>query len=738
MSNGVNNEDYLLLEVYHLHTLINARLNPLREADQLNRHNESAWLPDYPTYSAKDNQTALPCDDLEKISTRRQAFLQQCDSSIPLIQLQKSLDYNDVDHIRLMLLLAPKLDPRFHQLYKTCSQILPIHPYHPDFASYLLNCSWHDKLSQSNQFTKSNPLRQFRLVVLDKTTQHMKLEERVLSFVLQHNEKCDDYTNYSTTTAVALPEYSINQWLKPIQHALLAQSARSGLWLSLRGDDPSLLLAQAAKHVDTQLLPLSLNSSDIAQYEVELLQQSADALLDEHWGKKIDVWLREALLSNAQPALNLNLENADNNKPAFRSLLNFISNKLKQYPRSFVISSNQDGIPEAFQQLSLQSVSLEPFNAAMRARLWCSLQNHSGSNTEEQSHSSDTTQKLATLAQTYNYDFTTSLKLMQQTRTQMQSQKNRPVNQLLTDECINEAQLHVSTLGQLRRSNYTFDDIILPSNTKQQLLELCETTQLQNQVRHHWGLGKKLIPNTTITALFAGSTGTGKSLSAEIVANKLGRPLLRVDLAAIVSKYIGDTEKNIDRIFQEAEDSCSIVFFDEADACFGQRSEVREAHDRYANIQVSYLLQRMESFQGVAILATNLRQHLDSAFIRRITMTVSFPFPSALQRAELWRHLIPEELPREAQLQRPAFWDYIGQKYKFSGGNIRNAIVSSAYHAAMHDRPLSYDDIIHGITREYQKMGTQLPGKSNDVANDMEISDALPIKRSNGSVELLS
>jgi len=173
------------------------------------------------------------------------------------------------------------------------------------------------------------------------------------------------------------------------------------------------------------------------------------------------------------------------------------------------------------------------------------------------------------------------------------------------------------------------------------------------------------------------------------------------DLATIVSKYIGETEKNLDRIFNAAEGSNAILFFDEADALFGKRSEVKDARDRYANVEVAYLLQRMERFDGVAILTTNLRSNLDEAFTRRLDAVVDFPVPDEADRLRLWERHLPAGVPRDADLDLP----FLARRFRLSGGNVRNICLAAAFLAAAEDRALRMSDLIHGTAREYQKLG---------------------------------
>jgi len=248
---------------------------------------------------------------------------------------------------------------------------------------------------------------------------------------------------------------------------------------------------------------------------------------------------------------------------------------------------------------------------------------------------------------------------------------------------------------------YGWEDIILPEDQLALLREIIDTVRGRPQVLDVWGLGAKLASSRGVTVLFSGPPGTGKTMAAQIIAGALGLDLYRIDLSTIVSKYIGETEKNIERIFREAEQSNAILFFDEADALFGKRSEVRDSHDRYANIEISYLLQRMEAYDGVTILATNLRGNLDEAFTRRLQFAVSFPFPETEDRLRIWKTLFPPDVPREPDIDLAL----LANRFRLAGGNIRNIIVSAAYLAAAGGESVSMSHLLHGTRRELQKMG---------------------------------
>jgi SpoVK/Ycf46/Vps4 family AAA+-type ATPase len=249
----------------------------------------------------------------------------------------------------------------------------------------------------------------------------------------------------------------------------------------------------------------------------------------------------------------------------------------------------------------------------------------------------------------------------------------------------------------------------------EQLREIVLRVVHRDRVLSEWGFDRKLSSGKGVNALFAGSSGTGKTMAAEVIANELGLELYKIDLAGVVSKYIGETEKNLERIFNAAEHANAILFFDEADALFGKRSEVHDAHDRYANIEVAYLLQRMEQYEGISLLATNLRQNMDEAFVRRLAFIVQFPVPNAESRHRIWKGIWPTEIAFNDDVDLES----IARQFKLSGGNIKNIALAAAFHAATDGGRVSMSHLLRATRREFQKMGKVLPelnlGGDDDV-----------------------
>jgi hypothetical protein len=246
-----------------------------------------------------------------------------------------------------------------------------------------------------------------------------------------------------------------------------------------------------------------------------------------------------------------------------------------------------------------------------------------------------------------------------------------------------------------------WDDLVLPDEPSGRLREIADRVRHRDRVLGTWRLRIGGGRGMGVTALFAGESGTGKTLAAEVVARELGLDLYVTELSALVDKYVGETEKNLERLFAQAERVNAVLLFDEADAVFGKRSETKDAHDRYANMESSYLLQRLESFDGVAVLTTNLRGNIDDAFTRRFDLVVDFPFPDAGLRRALWAGCLSAPVPVAGDIDL----DLVASEFELAGGSIRAAATTAAYLAAAADRPVGMDDVLAGARREYRKLG---------------------------------
>jgi hypothetical protein len=296
-------------------------------------------------------------------------------------------------------------------------------------------------------------------------------------------------------------------------------------------------------------------------------------------------------------------------------------------------------------------------------------------------------------------------------RLALESPEAEPVAQALVaavwDSCRMQARPRLDDLAQRIEVSADWDDLILPEPQREVLRAIAAQVRHRGTVQQDWGFAAQGERGLGLAALFVGSSGTGKTMAAEVLARHLHLDLYRVDLSAVVSKYIGETEKNLRRVFDAAEEGGVVLLFDEADALFGKRTEVRDSHDRYANVEVSYLLQRVEAYRGLAILTTNMKEALDSAFLRRLRFIVTFPFPDAAARARIWESVFPPAAPRRGlDLARLA-------QLSVSGGQIRSIALNAAYLAAEAGGPVTMAEILTAARHEY--------GKAEKTLTDTEL-----------------
>jgi len=272
------------------------------------------------------------------------------------------------------------------------------------------------------------------------------------------------------------------------------------------------------------------------------------------------------------------------------------------------------------------------------------------------------------------------------------------VAERLWDACLATTRPRLDAMAQRLDPRATWDDIVLPPPEMKLLQQIADQVGQRSTVYQQWGFEGKMTRGLGISALFAGESGTGKTMAAEVLANHLHMNLYRIDLSAVVSKYIGETEKNLRRLFDAAEDGGAILFFDEADALFGKRSEVKDSHDRYANIEINYLLQRIEAYRGLAILATNMKQALDQAFLRRLRFVVNLPFPGPVERKAIWQRVFPKQTPLEK-----LDYDRLA-RLAIPGGNIHNIALNAAFLAARLGEPVTMQSVLDAARTELRKL----------------------------------
>lgn len=276
----------------------------------------------------------------------------------------------------------------------------------------------------------------------------------------------------------------------------------------------------------------------------------------------------------------------------------------------------------------------------------------------------------------------------------------------LTKEDLQRGCYHMLREGMGKKAvrieaSYTWEELVLPTYQKQKIMDACNQAANHKWVYETWGFNKKISYGTGISIVFAGPPGTGKTMAAQVMASQLCLDLYRIELSAVVSKYVGQTEKNLEEIFEQAKKSQVILFFDEADVLFSKRTEVKDSNDKYSNMEAAYLLQKMEEYQGITVLATNFLQNFDEAFKRRMKFIVDFPFPDAEQRYRIWKQAFPKETPVEGEID----YEFLAGSFELSGSNIKNVALHAAFLAAAEKKQVSMKHIAEGLKNEISKSG---------------------------------
>lgn len=508
------------------------------------------------------------------------------------------------------------------------------------------------------------PLRRWRLVEPDGsaplTTAPLRIDERILHYIAGINTldaRLRPYVLLRTATGEIAQQHA---HLVDTIEGVLHQERAQPTVVVLSGDDPrgrEDVAARVAERFGLLLYELTATDVPAAAAELDSLQT---------------LWSREACL---MPAALLLCCDAGLPDPAMRFVesvggLAFVSCRdpcrLRRATRAFAVNRS------------------EP---AEQKRLWTHALGSSASTLN------GTLDLLAA-------QFRLGAQSIQQIATQARAQSTdgNADGQTLLQACRSISRERLDDLAQRLQVPVEWDDLVLPGPEKMALRQIAAQVRQRLKVYDTWGYGARSGSGLGITALFCGDSGTGKTLAAQVMAHELGLDLYRVDLSSVVSKYIGETEKNLKRVFDAAEDSGAVLLFDEADALFGKRSDVKDSHDRYANIEVGYLLQRMEGYRGLAILTTNMRTALDKSFLRRLRFVVQFPFPDARQREEIWRRSFPARAPtRDIDHRRLA-------QANLAGGNIRNIVLNAAFLAAEENTPLCMGHLLQAARGEAQKI----------------------------------
>ncbi|MCX9010218.1 MAG: ATP-binding protein [Candidatus Methanoperedens sp.] len=586
----------------------------------------------------------------------------------------------------LLICLASELELRYEKLYSYLQDDVTKKRPSVDLVINLLCSSLEEKFRARRCFSPAAPLIKSRIIYLSGDShlpllsRHIKVDERIISFLLGADEVDQSIRDFST----------IIEPKRFFEEIISADDTKDAL--------PGLIKRQSGKKIPMFFFhgPYGTGKKMTAEavcreLGLSLLVVDSKYLKGSEASENLKLVIREALLQKS----SVYLEGFDflvgKDTEAGVNAVNLIR-ELDNFPNWIFLSGELPWDPPGLlNNHSFISLAFHVPSFELRKRLWSSFLKGNGD------------ADIAVLASKFKFSGG-QIKDAISTAVNIAMVKT-PIGPKLSMEdlysgCKAQSNRNLVSFARKIEPRYTWDEIILPGDIKEHLKEVSGYIKYKGTVYTDWGFDKKLSLGKGLNVLFSGPSGTGKTMAAEIIARDAELDLYKIDLSGVVSKYIGETEKNLKNIFKEAETSNAILFFDEADALFGKRSEVRDSHDRYANIEINYLLQKMEEYEGIVILATNFSNNIDEAFLRRMHFKIDFPSPDEELREKIWKNIFPKEMPFGDDID----YSFLS-KFKITGGNIKNIALSAAFLAAGDSCAVKMEHIILGTRREFQKMG---------------------------------
>ena len=663
-----------------------------------------AGLPVWATMD-RSPATRRALDELERDLRKEQEVWQTEGVTLRLEELALGFGLSAFERDVIVLCLAPELDLKYQRLFAYLHDDVTRKRPSVDLALNLLSPDFGTKIDRRSAFAARAPLRRFGLLtwgdeqagsLLSRT---IGLEERVVSFLLEEDrveERLPSWAELSKP-GTRLDDLVVPEKIRTILE--LHAAAPGGHIFYFHGP------AGAGKRRAAEAFCRRGGWNLLVIDSRELMAQD-----DEKYRGALE-WLgREARLRDAAILCRRFEILLDSQARSRRSLFFEILTPDPGHGRPLFLSARKIWEPGS-ELAHIRRVDFPALSAASRAVLWG---RHLGVSPEQE--------VVRDLAGRFSLDgakirdaaiTARRLALLESSAAFKGNGASPEADTLRLDSatleraCRMHSDPNLESLAVKITPHYSWDDLVLPDQLLEQLREVDHQVRYRARVYGEWGFEKKLALGKGVNVLFQGPSGTGKTMAADVIAGELGLALYKIDLSNVVSKYIGETEKNLSALFDEAETSGAVLFFDEADALFGKRSEVRDAHDRYANIEVSYLLQRMEAYRGIVILATNLADNLDEAFVRRMHFVIEFPFPEEAERRRIWEGIWPHGVP----LCQKVDLGLLARRFEITGGNIRNVALAATFLAAADGGIVNMQHLLHAAHREYRKMGRLALGR---------------------------
>ena len=697
------NRNYVLSYLKWLRTILHRRILWLRihwQHDPLHKYRIEAvsdaqadWLligEDYPAerkfyIENEDARNITAALDEAKLKAEEQAlYLRENGTPAALDVLTQIFGLNTTERILLMMCLAPEIDTSFERLYAYIQDDISRKYVTGHLAASLFANISEGIIAPEQSFLPEAPLFKFRLIKRElignssanRNSTPLKINSRIADYLMGINRQDETAAEFMKPLIAVypLPEryiHIINRLNNLLNTNKIQFFPRA---INLTGSDTITRRNIAAKLCEEmRILPYILKQQQAVSSGIKVKEL-------------ISLLERECLLLPGAIYME-DYESEDNNDQVKILTQEFI----EEFRGFFILGSSKPRNAER----EILNITVPKLTASEQKEFWKMQLNDQGTYSDE---------NINALVEQFDFEPDMIAKAVTSYRLKNNLEKND--NEFSPEDiwaaCREQSQNDLEDLAQSIVPCYDWEDIVLPKETFEQLRDIASQVAHRSLVYEKWGYGVKLSRGHGISALFSGPSGTGKTMAAEILAGHLKLNLYRIDLSAIVSKYIGETEKNLKKVFDAAERSGAILFFDEADALFGKRSEVKDSHDRYANIEINYLLQRMEDYRGLAILATNMKTLLDQAFLRRLRFHVDFPFPSTEYRNRIWQKSFPEK----TTLGNIDF-NFLA-KLEIPGGNIKNISLNAAFLAADNGCIIQMDHILKATKREYSKIGKMI------------------------------
>ncbi len=634
-------------------------------------------------------------------------FTQIINSSSTLTNLYQSFNLSLFDLVIVLIALAPELDLRYERIYAYLQDDVTRKRPSIDLAVNLLCASASEKLKRLVHFATDAPLISQGLVTLfpdpnqikpPLLAHYFKLDEQVVRYLLGEVKLDPRLANFCWLgkSEYVLQQLTLDREIKLALGKLTEQAHQSQQPLRLyfygaQGVGKSRTAKAIANHLGVPIITADLKIVVQLKLDFDLI---------------LRLLLREAKLHNGI----LYLSGVDEilSQKQYGEYHHLLT-ALTQSKGIIILGGKKPCDSDTIKSINAISVGFDLPNFALRRTYWQASATQIGIKLNEEEIDILSDRFRLTPEQIDGAIAIARNKILWSQATNSEEAQMQGSQQ--SDAQINITELFAATrmqsgqdltgLARKITPKHTWENIILPKHQLRQLQEICNQVKYHHIVCNQWGFDQTLSLGKGINVLFSGLPGTGKTMAAEVIANELQLDMYKIDLSQIVSKYIGETEKNLDRVFTAAVNSNAILLFDEADALFGKRSEVKDAHDRYANLEVAYLLQKMEEYEGITILTTNLRQNLDEAFTRRIRFIIEFPFPEAEHRLQIWQRIFPHQTPLSGDVNLNS----IAQKFQIAGGSIRNIAVAAAFLAAEEGKAVGMNHLLQAIKRELRKMG---------------------------------